>query len=91
MLGVKKVEHTFSIDLKSKKYVKSISISDEAYDRVLFEGNLGEFVEITLVEGDVLEFVGVNGILRIAIAEEQLRKSLKLASQVGPQRRGGAL
>jgi hypothetical protein len=80
MLGVKNVEHTFSIDLKSKKYVKSISISDEAQDRVLFEGNLGELVELTLVEGDVLEFVCVNGILRVTVAEEQLRKSLKLAS-----------
>jgi hypothetical protein len=80
MLGVKKTEHTFSVEMKSKKYVKSISISDEAQDRVLFEGNLGELVELTLVEGDVLEFVCVNGILRVTVAEEQLRKSLKLAS-----------
>jgi len=80
MLEVKNVEHTFSVEMKSKKYVKSISISDEAHDRVLFEGNLGELVELTLVEGDVLEFVCVNGILRVTVAEEQLRKSLKLAS-----------
>jgi len=30
MLEVKNVEHTFSVEMKSKKYVKSISISDEA-------------------------------------------------------------
>ena len=82
--GVKRVEHSFSIEMKSKRHVKSISISDEAHDRVLFEGNIGELVELSLVEGDVLEFIGVNGILRVAVTEDQLRKALKLASQVEP-------
>lgn len=62
--------------MKSKNYVKSISISDETRDRVLFEGDLGELRELTLSEGDVLEFIGVNGILRIGLTEEQLRKIL---------------
>ena len=77
--------------MRSKRYVKSISISDETHDRVLFEGNLGELLELSHVEGDVLEFVGVNGVLRVAVTEEQLLKALKTASQVEPQRRGGAL
>lgn len=81
---MKRVEHSFSIEMKSKRHVKSISISDEAHDRVLFEGNIGELVELSLVEGDVLEFIGVNGILRVAVTEDQLRKALKLASQVEP-------
>ena len=85
------MEHMFSIEMKSKKHVKSISISDEARDRVLFEGNLGGMLELSIVEGDVLEFIGVNGVLRIGITEKQLRKALKTASQVEPQRRGGAL
>ena len=91
MLEVEILEHTFSVEMRSKRYVKSISISDEAHDRVLFEGNLGELRELSLVEGDVLEFIGVNGVLRVAVTEEQLRKALKAASQVEPQRRGGAL
>jgi len=70
--------------MESKRHVKSISISDEAHDRVLFEGNLGELLELSLVEGDVLEFVGVNGVLRVAVTEEQLQKALKVASQVEP-------
>jgi hypothetical protein len=82
MLGVKNVEHSFSVEMKSKKNVKSISISDEAHDRVLFEGNLGELLELSLVEGDVLEFIGVNGVLRVTITEGQLRETLKVASQV---------
>ena len=84
MLEIEELEHTFSVEMRSKRYVKSISISDEAHDRVLFEGNLGELVELSLVEGNVLEFVGVNGLLRVAVTEEQLRKALRAASQVEP-------
>jgi len=83
------VEHSFSVEMRSKRFVKSISISDEAHDRVLFEGNLGELVELSLAEGDVLEFIGVNGIFRIGITEEQLLNALtkirksSLSSEVG--------
>ena len=75
------MEHTFSVDIKSKKYVKNISISDEAHDRVLFEGNLGELVELSFAE-DVLEFLGANGVLRVGITEDHLRKALKTTSEV---------
>ena len=71
--------------------MKSISISDEAHERVLFEGDLGELQELSLVEGDVLEFLGVNGVLRISLTEEQLRKAIRVASQVEPELRGGEL
>ena len=74
------MEHTFSVEMKSKKYVKSISISDESRDRVLFEGNLGELIELSLAE-EVLELIGVNGVLRVGLTEDQLRKTLKLISQ----------
>lgn len=79
------MEHTFSVEIKSKKYVKNISISDEAHDRVLFEGNLGELLELSLIE-DVLEVIGANGVLRIGLTEDQLRKILKAAPQVIPGR-----
>ena len=82
MPGVKRMEHSFSVDMKSKKHVKSISISDEAHDRVLFEGNLGELLELSLVEGDVLEFIGVNGVLRVEFTRELLRKALEMTPQV---------
>jgi hypothetical protein len=71
------MKYAFSIEMKSKNHVKNISISDEAHDRVLFEGNLGELVELSLVEGEVLEIVGVNGILRVGIKIEQLQKAIK--------------
>jgi hypothetical protein len=64
---VNEMEHGFSIEMKSKKYVKNMSISDEAHGRVLFEGNLGELRELSFVEGDVLEFTGIYGVLRVNI------------------------
>ncbi len=83
------MEHTFTVEMRSKSHVKSISISDEARDRVLFEGNLGELKKISLAEGDVLELVGVNGVLRVDVSEEQLNEALEahrrssLSSEVG--------
>jgi len=89
----KDVKHTFSVEMKSKQYVKTISISDEAYDRVLFEGDLGDHIKASLVEDDVLEFIGSNGILRIGISQSELRKILDypnreftLSSEVGSSR-----
>jgi len=91
MLGQFDVEHTFTVELKSKKDVKNISISNDTHDRVLFEGNLGELKELSLVEGDVLEFIGKNGVLRITLTIEHLKKVLKQASKVKPQRPGETL
>ena len=59
-------------------------ISDENYDRVLFEGNLGELVELSVVEGDILELLGVNGVLRVSLTGEQLQQALKLWSTLTP-------
>lgn len=84
MLRLDDLDHVFSVEMKSKRYVKNISISDEAHDRVLFEGSLGKLSLISLVEGDVLEIIGVNGVLRITLTKEQLQETIKTASQVEP-------
>ena len=81
MLSLGSLEHTFSVEMKSKRYVKNISISDEAHDRVLFEGNLGKLLNMSLVEGDVLEIIGVNGVLRINLTREQLQETIRIASK----------
>jgi len=91
MSEVNSVEHTFTIELKSKEYVNNISISDHTHDLVLFEGNLGKLIELSLVESDVLEIAGANGILRVTATMEQLEKAIKNSSKAQPQRRGGAL
>jgi len=84
MLSLESLEHAFSIEMKSKQHVKNISISDEAHERVLFEGNLGKLLGMSLVEGDILELTGVNGVLRVSLTREQLQETIKDASQVKP-------
>lgn len=67
----------FSVELESKKHVRSISISNEAHDRVLFEGDLGRVLGVSIIEGSALELVGRNGVLRIEIDEELLQRVLE--------------
>jgi len=66
----------FSIEMESKRYVKNISISDEAHDRVLFEGNIGELEELSMVDETVLEIRGRNGLLRVDVTIGELDKML---------------
>jgi hypothetical protein len=70
-------KHTFSIELKSKEYLKRVAIPTEAEDNLLIEGFLGELEEIDLVEGVMLEIKGANGILRMDLKEEELNTLLK--------------
>ena len=85
------MEYTFSVEMVSKSYVKNLTISDEANDRVLFEGNLGELQELSIVDGDILEFTGVYGVLRVTTQRDQLQIALSRKNRVESQRRGGAL
>ena len=75
--GIEGMGGLFSVEMKSKKHVRSISISDEAHDRVLFEGDLGSILGISIIEGSALELVGGNGVLRIEIDEELLQRVLE--------------
>jgi hypothetical protein len=75
--GLKKVEkHAFSIELKSKKYLKLVAIPNDSGDNVLIEGFLGELEVVDLVEGVMLEIQGTNGTLKMDLKEEELRKLL---------------
>jgi hypothetical protein len=73
---LKAMRRGFSVEMDSKRYVKSISISNEAHERVLFEGDIGEILELAMVDGEVLEVKGANGTLRIDISEKELRMML---------------
>jgi len=72
--------HVFSVELKSKTHVRSISISNEARDRVLFEGDLGELEEVTFIGGSMLEVKGTNGVLRVELGEDETRKLMSQMS-----------
>ena len=62
--------------MKSKADVRNMSISDEALERVLFEGDLGDLMNVLVIDGDVLEVVGTNGVLRLGICEDVLKQVL---------------
>ncbi len=70
------MEHTFSVEMKSKNHVRHVSLSNESLDRVLFEGVLGELEELSVVGGEMLERKGSNGVLRIDLSEDELKKML---------------
>jgi len=74
--------NVFSVEMKSKSHVKNITISDEAHDRVLFEGDLGELEEVAFIGGSMLEVRGSNGVLRVELGEEKTRKLMSQMSEV---------
>jgi hypothetical protein len=67
--------------MRSKSHVRSISISNEAHDRVLFEGDLGELEEVAFVGGSMLEVRGSNGVLRIELGEDETRRLMSQMSE----------
>ncbi|MCW4041863.1 MAG: hypothetical protein NWE83_14070 [Candidatus Bathyarchaeota archaeon] len=70
------MEHTFSIELAAKKYVRHLTVSDTSPDRVFFEGSLGQLQTLSLIEGRTLEIQGVHGVLRVDLCEADLHNML---------------
>jgi hypothetical protein len=67
-------ERVFSVELKSKRNLKNITLTDGSSDSVLVEGTIGELVQATFAEGIILEVVGKKGILRIDLREDEIKK-----------------
>ena len=70
----KHLDRGFTAEISSKRYVKNVSISNEAHDRVLFEGVFGELLELYMVEDKVLEIKGTEGTLRIDVTKQELAR-----------------
>jgi hypothetical protein len=71
----KKAEkHTFSIELKSKQYLKLVAMPNDAKDSVLIEGFLGDLEVVDLVEGAMLEIQGANGTFKMDLKEKELHR-----------------
>ena len=66
------VEHTFSVEMKSKEHIKQISLSSKGRNPVLFEGSLGKLKTLSLVEDLMREIKAANGIIRIDITKDEL-------------------
>ncbi len=67
---------SFSVELKSKKFVKNFTLSHKGREEVLIEGALGELEEIGIMEDAILLIHGSHGTLRVDITEDELRKML---------------
>jgi hypothetical protein len=77
-------EHAFSIDLKSRQYLKSLRVGDNGRKfQVFIEGFLGELSELKLVEESMLEISGTNGTLRLDITSNDLSHIIKAARHGG--------
>ena len=67
-------ERFFSLELKSKANLKTVTLSNGSDEGVLVEGTIGELVQALFAEGVILEIVGKEGTLRINLKREELKK-----------------
>ena len=71
----KNKERVFSVELKSKRNLKNVTLTNGSSDSVLVEGTIGELVQVSFAEGIILEVVGKNGVLRIDLGEDEITKA----------------
>ena len=75
-MEISKKNGFFSVEIESKKHLTNIIISNNSRERVLIEGFLGELSEIEMIENALIQFKGVNGVMRIDICKDELWKKL---------------
>ena len=68
-------ERVFSVELKSKRHLKNVTLTNGSSDNVLVEGTIGELVQATFAEGVILEVVGKKGVLRIDLGKNEIKKT----------------
>jgi hypothetical protein len=67
----------FSVELKSKRDLKNIALTNGSSDSVLLEGTIGELIQAKFAEGIILEVIGKDGVLRVDLGEEEIQKTPK--------------
>ena len=67
----------FSVELKSKRNLKNVTLTNGSSDSVLLEGTIGEFIQAKFAEGIILEVIGKDGVLRVDLSEEEIQKTPK--------------
>ena len=68
-------ERFFSVELESKANLKNVTLANGSDDNVLVEGTIGELIEATFPEEEILEIVGRSGTLRINLKPNELKRS----------------
>ena len=67
--------HAFSIELKSKEFVKNLSIPDEG-GKVVIEGYLGKLKSLKILENVMLEIEGDFGSFCLDFDELEMAKMI---------------
>lgn len=67
----------FSIELKSKNDLKTVTLTNGSKDMVLLEGSIGGLLQAMFAEGTILEIIGKRGTLRINLKESELKNQTK--------------
>ncbi len=68
-------ERIFSVELKSKKNLKNVTLTNGGSDSVLLEGTIGELKQAHFTEGIILEVIGKDGVLRVDLGEDEIKKT----------------
>jgi hypothetical protein len=70
-------ERFFSVELNSKAHLKNVTLTNGSTDNALIEGTLGELVQATFAEDEILEVVGTKGTFRINLAQQEIKEAKK--------------
>ena len=65
-----------SVEMNQRHHVKNLVVSEEVRGQVLFEGNLGEILELNMLDNRVLEVKSLNGVLRVDLFIEELEEMI---------------
>jgi hypothetical protein len=68
-------ERVFSVELKSQRNLKSITLTNGPNAIVLLEGNIGELVQAKFTEDIILEVAGKDGVLRIDLGKDEVLRT----------------
>jgi len=69
-------ERIFSVELKSKRDLRNVTLANGQGESVLIEGTIGRLVQATFTEGIILEVIGESGSLRLDLEEGEIRKTI---------------
>jgi len=68
-------ERFFSVELKSKAYLKNITLNNSSHENVLVEGNIGLLRSASIIDAVVLEVIGDKGVLRINLTRDEIKQT----------------
>lgn len=81
---MKNMGRNFSIQMNSKKNLDKIIVNNDQQG-ILIEGDLGEFIDLSLLEDKLLEVQFSHGVLRFEINKSELLKTTKNCKSVSKQ------